>query len=278
MAEDGQEEQRLTFWGFLAMSAEAWPLLLVVPLILSVGAYFVTNTPAEVQSSVTLPLPYVQLTEISMPSAVDAALLEDLSFTRPEVLQILSISPSPTDPDRSTLSLRYTLPMEGERLLGRIANDVIRQASLTYAEASKSALAEDLLNTRAKIATLEQVRKNMESALAAPDVVPQKIEGVAAAALALVQILEDIHAGRLEERKIVQDLAKFDREFAKPLKINTEPAPRPSPLRTALLVAFSTATMLLVLVILWNKLRRQRPEDSSDIARIRRAFGIGRSG
>lgn len=286
MTEDTDLKFRMTGWGFLAMVAEAWPLLLAGPLALGVLAYFV-SAPVQVESTASLPLPYAELAKVSLPGAVDTALLEPgFDMDRLQVLQLLFTSPEGGNAERSILRLRYTEPLngeqtlDGEELLKRITTEVMEQASLTYAKTARELRGEDIVSIQAKIATLEQASTNMELALSVTDAVAEDIGGLAEAALALVQISEAIYAYSLIERSLSQDLVKFNEEFLKPVIVRTERVPAPSPLRIAILVAFGAEILLMVAVILWNKVRRLSPAeaDSAEIERIRRALGLARKG
>lgn len=285
MTEDTDFKSSMTGWGFLATVAEAWPLLLAGPLALGVLAFFVVNAPVQVTSTASLPIPYAELAKVSLPGAVDAALLEPgFEMDRSQVLRMLFTAPEAGNIERSTLWLRYAEPLDGGQrldggeLLERITSEVMDRASLTYAKSAKELMAEDIANIHAKISTLEQASASIKSALSAIDVAAEDIGGLAEAALALVQIGEDLHAQRMVERSLRQELAKFEEEFARPVIAKTEQMPTSSPMRTALLVAVGAEVLLLVAVIIWNKLRRLRPSaaNAPELARIRRAFGLAR--
>lgn len=291
---DAERRDGVTVWGFLAMAAEAWPLLLTVPLALGIAAYYFASAPVQVEAVASLPLPYTELRKLSLRAAVDATLLEPgFELDRSQVLEMLFTSsdtsvidsgttapglPAVRAPDTSILGLRYVAPLNGEELLERVATAVMKQASLTYLKTAKDEKAEDLANLRAKIAAMEQARASIESALSVTDAVTEDIGGMAAAALALPQISEAIQNDRILKRSLQQDLLNLNEAVEKPVVATTEATSAPDPLRTALLVAIVAETLLLTLVVLWNKVRRLGSEEADfpEIARIRRALGLSR--
>ena len=287
MTDDTDLKSRITGWGFLAMVAEAWPLLLIGPVVLALLAYFLVSTPVQFETTASLPVPYSELTKVSLPRAVDAALLEaGLDVDRTQILALLSTSPVAGNTERSMLRLRYTEQQSGEQpydrqaLLQRITEAVMEPASLTYAEIARELMREDIVSIQGQIATLEQASTNMELALSETDAVAEDIGGLAEATVALVEISKYIQALRLAQRSLRQKLVKFDEELAKPIPVRTEQVSGPTPGRTALLVAVGAEVLLLVLIIIRDKVRRLTSAEANapEIARIRRAFGLARRG
>ncbi len=287
MTDDTDLKFRITGWGFLAMVAEAWPLLLAGPVVLALPAYFLVSSQVQVETTASLPVPYAELAKVSLPGTVDAALLEaDFAVDRSQVLALMSTSPVAGNTERSMLRLRHTEPSSGEQpydreeLLRRITAELMEQASLTYAEIARELKREEIVSIQGQITILEQASTIMELAFSVTDAVAEDIGGLAEAAVAFVKISEDIQALRLAARSLRQELVKFDEELAKPIIVRTGQVPGLSPSRTALLVAVGAEVLLLVLIIIWNKVRRLSSTEANapEIARIRRAFGLARRG
>lgn len=268
-----EAEDRRSVWGFVAALAEAWPVLLLVPLAIGFVAYFVADSFARFDSTVAIPVPIEELQKLPLDQLVERARQEvQTTLSTPEILENLTKLQDPTDTTRSAIRFRHTEFEIGKSLLAAIGRLTAATALPSYEERRRNEIQAEIAAVQERINYLEVSIRSLGTALASPG--DAGVGDVATATLALSEASVQLDIARSDIKALMTEQESIGRDRSEPLELTTERHPSQSPIRTALLAVIGAEVFLLILVVILNSVRSTRLDGSDAASIARRAFSL----